>query len=159
MIAAALMAAWLAGCGGSSHQATSTSTPVPTGPPVSKSIYQARAVGVLRPMLGAINTALRTPRQPVVWQQLQRSAADAYQTIGKLSPPPAISEPDRQLVRQLGDVASTAGALYQTLRSGNLSGAAPLGHRLINEGHQITSLGNQLKAQGYNQVGTILAGP
>ncbi len=152
------MAALAAGCGGGTKHAT-TSASVTATAPVSKPVYQTRAVAVLRPMLHAINVALQTPRQASVWQGLQRQAAHAYATIGSLEPPSGVSGLNRQLVQELGTVASTAGGLFRALSSNNLASASSLGSRLIHEGAQITSLGNQLKARGYAQLGTMLAGP
>jgi hypothetical protein len=163
LLAVALGAVALAGCGGGAKQAmhtsATTSVPTATGPTASKSSYQTTAVGVLRPMLQAINAALQAPRQASSWQQLQRQAERAYVTIGKVRPPSDIADLHGQLVKALGNVSSTAGDLFNALSSNNLQAARPLGSRLVSEGQQITSLGNQLKQRGYTQVGAILAGP
>jgi hypothetical protein len=177
LMAAALLAGVLAGCGSSSKQTTTTgaspttgvssptststtvSSPSATGPAVDKSTYQSKAVAVLRPMLQAINVAVHSPSKPAAWQQLQHKALDAYQTIGKLSPPPGAAGLQNQLVHSLSSVASTAGGLFSALSTNNLSAARPYGARLVREGHQITSLGNQFKSHGYKELGAILAGP
>lgn len=160
-LAATLGVVALAGCGGGTKTAThtTTSSPTATGPAVSKSAYQAAAIGVLRPMLQAINGALRSPRTPGTWQELQLKAHQAYLTIGKLAPPSDISDLHQKLVQALGGVSATAGSLFHDLSANDLQAARALGLRLVHEGQQITSLGNQLKARGYSQVGAILAGP
>ncbi len=162
LIAVALLAALLAGCGGGSKHAATTaatsSTRTATGP-ASKSIYQTRAVLVLRPMLDAIDAAIKMPQQAAAWQELHHRAVQAYVTIKSLSPPADISDLHDELVAPLGDVASTAEDLFHALRANDLARARPLSERLVHEGQQITNVGNQLKARGYTQIGAILAGP
>jgi hypothetical protein len=161
LIAVALLAALLAGCGGGTKHAatpaTTSSTPTATGP-ASKSIYQTRAMLVLRPMLHAIDAAIKTPRQTAVWQELHHRAVQAYVTIKSLSPPADISGLHHELVSALGNVASTGEELFHTLSAKDLARASALGERLAHEGQQITNVGNQLKARGYTQMGAILAG-